>query len=173
MSATTALKNTMLDNWGVTQVSLHTAFSSSGANEVAGGSPAYARVNASFSAASGGSKALSNQPQFNVPATTVRWIGKWIGATFAGMVANGGTEKEFFIDVSSDVVTSYAHSFSNTNTISFYGDTVPGALTEGTVYFVINATTDTFQVSATSGGAAINLTSVPGAACVVSRIIEE
>ena len=75
---TSASKNAMLDNAVPTQVSAHTAYSATGANEVVGGSPAYARVNCTLGAASGGAKALSNQPQFNVPAgTTVRWIGRW------------------------------------------------------------------------------------------------
>lgn len=174
MSLTAAAKNTMLDNWGVSQLSLHTAYSSTGANEVTGGSPAYARQSVTFAAASSGAKATSNQPVFNVPiSTTVRWVGKWISATFAGMEANGGSEKEFFVDISTDIVTCYGHSYANTNTIAFYGDSVPGGLVEGTVYFVRDATTDTFKVAATSGGAAIDLTSVPGAACVVSRIVEE
>jgi hypothetical protein len=174
MSLSAAAKNTMLDNWGVTQFSLHTDYSSSGANEVTGGAPAYARKNVSFSAASSGSKATSTQPVFDVPiSTTVRWLGKWISATFAGMEANGGAEKEFSVDISTDVVTCYAHGYANTNTIAFYGDTTPGGLSEGTVYYVRDATTDTFKVAATSGGVAIDLTAVPGAACVVSKIIEE
>src|SRR5262245_33610845 len=171
MSGTNALKATMLDNWGVTQLSLHTAYSSSGANEVTGGS--YARINATFSATSGGSKALSNQPQFSVPATTVRWIGKWMGATFAGMSPNGGSEKEFFVDISTDIVTCYAHGYTPNQTISMFADTPPGGVTEGAVIYVINPTADTFQVSLSSGGAAINLTSVPGGACVVSKMVEE
>jgi hypothetical protein len=175
MTISTASKNVMLDNSGWTAMSLHTAYSASGANEVTGGSPAYARIAITLSAASGGSKAISNQPAFNVPAgTTVRWVGWWAGATFAGMEPNSGSEKEFWIDVSTDVVTSPAHGYSNGDKIVFYGgSSVPGGLVEGTVYFVVTATSDSFQVAATAGGAAINLTSYPDAGCVVSKIVEE
>lgn len=173
MAGTAALKNTMLDNWGVTQLSLHTAYSTTGANEVAGGSPAYARQNVTYAAASSGSKALTTQPVFNVPASTIPWIGKWTGSTFAGMTANGGQEKEFHVDVSANTVTCYGHAYSNGQTIAFYGDTPPGGLSEGTIYYVVSATTDTFQVSATLGGAAIDITAVPATGCVVSKIVAQ
>lgn len=171
MSLSAATKNAMLDNWGVNALSLHTAYSASGANEVTGGS--YTRETVTFSAANAGAKATSNQPVFDVPATTVRWIGKWATATFAGMTPNGGSEKEFFVDVSADTVTCYAHGYSNGQTIVFFGDTPPAPLVEGTVYYVTNQTADTFTVASTLGGATINLTAAPGAACVVSKIVEE
>jgi hypothetical protein len=174
MSFTAAAKNTMLDNWGVTQLSAHTAYSTTGTNEVTGGSPAYARVNATFAAASGGSKALSNQPQFNVPAgTTVRWIGRWATGVFHGMEPNGGQEKEFWVDPTTDVVTCYAHGYVNGDKVVFYGDTPPAPLVEGTIYYVRDATTDTFKVETAPAAGAVNITAVPGGACVVSKIIEE
>jgi hypothetical protein len=174
MSFTAAAKNTMLDNWGVTQLSAHTAYSTTGANEVTGGSPAYARVNATFAAASSGSKALSNQPTFNIPTgTTVRWIGRWASATFHGMEPNGGTEREFFVDPSTDIITSYGHGYANGDKVAFYADTPPAPLVEGTVYYVRDSTTDTFKVETAPAAGAVNITAVPAAGCVVSRIIEE
>jgi hypothetical protein len=173
----TNARNTMLDAIGTTHLSLHTAYSSSGASEVTGGSPAYARKAISFSAASGGSKANSTTPTFDVPtATTVRFIGMWDAVTagnFKGMVANGGSEFEFYVDVTNDKILKVAHGFSNTQKIVFYNGTAPGGLTEGTVYFVVGATTDDFQVAATSGGAAINLTSQAADSVVCSAIVEE
>jgi hypothetical protein len=41
-----------------------------------------------------------------------------------------------------------------------FAESLPTGLTEGTVYFVVGATTDTFQVSATSGGSAVNITAI-------------
>ncbi len=38
------------------------------------------------------------------------------------------------------------------------GAGLPTGLTEGTVYFVVSSATDTFKLSATSGGSAINIT---------------
>src|SRR5690242_14087501 len=77
---------------GATHASLHSAYSASGANELAGGSPAYARKALTWAAASGRSKATSASAVFDVPAsTTVRWVGFWDASTsgnFLGMVPN-------------------------------------------------------------------------------------
>jgi hypothetical protein len=39
------------------------------------------------------------------------------------------------------------------------GSVLPGGLTAGTVYYIVSASGDSFQLSATSGGSAITLTS--------------
>ena len=64
------------------------------------------------------------------------------------------------IDTSTEIVTSLSHGFSNGDIITYYsnGGTAIGGLTNGNEYYVVNAATDTFKVSLTSGGAAINLT---------------
>jgi hypothetical protein len=55
------------------------------------------------------------------------------------------------------VVSATAHGLVAGNTVRFTTTgALPTGLTAGTVYFVIKATADTFQVSATLGGAAIN-----------------
>lgn len=174
---TAAARNLMLDANGTTHASAHTAYSATGANEVAGGSPAYARKAISYGAASGEAKASSGAVTFDIPTgTTVRWIGRWTAitaGTFLGMEANGGTEQEFSVDLTADTVLEPAHGRAADSKIVFYGDTVPAGLVEATVYFVRNPTTDTYQVGATAGGAAINLTGYPGRKCVVSTIVEE
>ena len=73
-------------------VSAHTAApGETGTNEVTGGSPAYARKAATWSAATSATpsvKALSNSPVIDIPAaTTVAFIGLWSlssGGTFYG-----------------------------------------------------------------------------------------
>lgn len=171
-------KNAMLDAGGITHASLHTAYSASGANELTGGSPAYARKSITFAAAASGSKAASNTPQFDVAAaTTVRFVGMWDAASngnFKGMIALGGSEKEIIsIDLTGDAITVPAHGLANNDKVVFYGGTPPAPLAEGTVYYVVGAATDTIQVAATQGGAAINLTALPDGQCVVSKIFEE
>jgi hypothetical protein len=173
MSLTIAAKNTMLNALTVDTASLHTAFPGlTGANEVTGGSPAYARKAVTFASAAGGSRALSAAVTFDVPATTVRWFGFWVSGTYVGYAANGGTQLLFQIDVTNNLVRSTAHGQANGTKISFFNSTVPTPLTEGTVYFIVNATTDTFQVSATSGGTAITLTGA-GSGCALSTIVED
>lgn len=165
---------------GATHGSLHTAYSSTGANEVTGGSPAYTREAATWAAASSRSKATSASMVFDVPAgTTVRWVGFWDAVTtgnFLGMVPNGGGTPESFVvpDISNDTFEAPGHGFSNTNTVVVWtvpGVALPTGVSEGTVYYVTGATTDDFTLSLTSGGATINITAVGSG--FVQRIVEE
>jgi len=173
MSLTTAAKNTMLNALTIDTASLHTAFPGlTGANEVSGGAPAYARKAVSFAAAAGGSRSLSAAVTFDVPATTVRWFGFWSSGTYVGYAANGGQQLLFQVDVTNNLVRSTAHGLANGTKVVFFNSTVPTPLVEGTVYFVVNATTDTFQVSATLGGPAIVLTGA-GSGDALSTIIED
>lgn len=163
----------MLDAVTIDSMSLHSGFpGATGANELTGGG--YARQTTDFNAASGAVRTLSAAETFTVGAGhTVRWVGLWLATTFRGYSPNGGSPQEFAVNISTDVVTCVGHGFSDTNTIVFYGGTVPSPLVEGTVYYARDATSDTFKVAATSGGAAIDLTGTGAADCVVSRIFED
>ena len=62
-------------------------------------------------------------------------------------------------DAATDVITKTAHGFSNNDDIVFTSLTGGAGLTATTVtYWVINATANTFQVSTTRGGTAVNIT---------------
>jgi hypothetical protein len=84
------MRHVMLDAavTDATWLSLHTADpGTDGSNEVTGGTPAYARKQGSFDAASGGERDLTSDLTFDVPATTVAWVGLWTavsGGTFRG-----------------------------------------------------------------------------------------
>jgi len=103
--------NNMLDNTNIALMSLHTADpSTNGANEVSGGS--YARQSVTFSAASGGSKAVSNTPAFDVPGgSTVTHVGFWDsgGTTF---LASYDVTDETFGNDGTYTVTSGSISLS-------------------------------------------------------------
>ncbi|MEY3394711.1 MAG: toxins and related Ca2+-binding domain, partial [Verrucomicrobiota bacterium] len=71
-------------------------------------------------------------------------------------------------DATSDFITLTGNTLVDGNKVVFGGTTVPTGLTAGTVYFVRDTTGNTFKVSATSGGAAINLTGT-GTAVTVTR----
>lgn len=75
--------NVMLDGLTgvVTYVSLHTTEpNASGSNEVAGGS--YARQTVTWGTATAGSVSASDEPVFDVPAsTTVAYLGLWSAST--------------------------------------------------------------------------------------------
>lgn len=175
MTIPTTTKNAMLDGQTINTASLHSAFpGTTGANEISGGTPAYARKAITVAAASGGQRLLSSGVTFDVPASTVRWIGYWNSSTFAFCAPNGGaTPKNFISIASSDLVYAPSHGYSDTQKIVFFNGTPPTGLTEGTTYFVRDATTDTFKVAATSGGTAIDLTGAASFGCVVCAITED
>jgi hypothetical protein len=56
-----------------------------------------------------------------------------------------------------DLVTKTAHGLSNDDLVSFASIVTTTGMVINTTYYVINATADTFQVSLTLGGAAIDL----------------
>ncbi|GAA4059852.1 phage tail fiber protein [Actinomadura miaoliensis] len=93
MPLTNAAKNLMLDELGSVAVfaSLHTADpGTTGAAEVSGGSPAYARKAITWNAAAGGNLDSSNAPVFDVPGgTTVTHFGLWSAAS-GGTFYSGG-----------------------------------------------------------------------------------
>jgi hypothetical protein len=78
-------KHAALDGLAAVAVfaAVHTATpDASGSNETSGGSPAYARKAVTWAASSGGAKAISNTPVFDIPAgVTVAYIGLWSAAT--------------------------------------------------------------------------------------------
>ena len=172
---TTSAKNTMLNALSFATASLHTDFpGQTGANEVTGGTPAYARKAITVGAASGEQRTLSAGVTFDVPATTVRWLGFWDATpSFLGYVPNGGSPREFVVDTTANLIRSPGHALSNGQKIVFYNGTVPAPIVQAVIYFIISATTDTFQVSATSGGAAITFTGAGTSACLVSPITED
>jgi hypothetical protein len=170
-----ATKNNMLDGQPIDTMSLHSGFpGSTGANEISGGAPAYARKSATVAAASGGSRSLSSAINFDVPASTIKWLGFYNGATYVECAPNGGkTPKNFMAIPSTDVVYSTGHGYTDGTKITFYNGTPPGGLTEGVTYFTRDGTTDSFKVAATLGGAAIDLTSASSFGCVVCEIVED
>lgn len=65
----------------------------------------------------------------------------------------------FTVEFGTDTVTAYNHTFSNGDTVelSNSGGALPNGYSTDTTYYVVNATTDTLQLSATSGGDAIDI----------------
>lgn len=165
----------------IAYASLHSAYSATGASELTGGSPAYARQAVTWSAASGSSKASASVAgAFNVPAgSTVAFVGLWsavTAGTFAGMGGNdAGTQYAFTATSASPAVfTAPGSSYANGNTVVLFpgaGGTLPTGFTAGTVYYVVSASGATFQLSATSGGTAINSSST-GSGIVAALTLE-
>ena len=175
---TDAVANAMLDNQfpsgaGNTLLSAHSAYSATGASLLG------SKTSANFAAAASRTKSLAASTNISLTAgNTVRWVGVWdsTGVTFKGMQPNGGSEKTFQVDVTNNRIYCEGHGYAANQTIVFTGGTAPTGLTEGTVYYAVGVTAgdpDYFQVSATSGGAAIDITGQAAAGCKVSKIVEE
>ena len=171
----------MLDQWGTnhgTYMSLHSAYSASGSNELTGGS--YARIAITWSSASGSSKALSGTPYtFNTPASsTAAFIGFWDASSsgnFSGMFPNGGaTVYTFAAPTSTSILLAPGSSYSAAQTVVVFptaGSVLPSGLTAGTIYYVKSPSSDSFSLSATSGGSAISL-SADGSGIIQAITVE-
>lgn len=156
-------------------LSTHSAYSASGANLLG------AKTAGAWAAASSRAKAITAAIDIAVAGgNTVKWIGAWggtAGDTFRGMFPNASTgDKSFQVDLTNNRIYCEGHGWSADQKIVFHGDTAPTGLTAGTTYYVKSVTPgdpDYFDVAATAGGAAIDLTGQAGAGCWVSDIVEE
>jgi hypothetical protein len=177
---------------GVKFVGIHTLTdpgtgATANAGEATGGSPAYARLAATWGAAGSLVKSNTNTFTFDVPAGTYGFFTLWNTATlnsgtqYLGYIPFGGASaiKGFFsVDttLTNDQFLSPGHGMSNADRVMLFntfGDALPTGVSEGTIYFVVNAATDTFKVSTTSGGAAVDLTAVGGGEGYFQRVIPE
>lgn len=182
MPFNTVAKNVMLDALDetasqITHIAIFTlADPGTGTNanavEATGGTPAYARVAVTWGAAAAELKTNTNGLTFDLPAGTYGFYGFFNASSgnsgnYRGYAPFGGAVKGFgAVDaagVTSNTITSAAHGLVNDNRVMLFNvlaESLPAGLTEGTIYFVVGATTDTFQVSLTLGGAAENITGV-------------
>ena len=143
--------NKVLDNllYGAV-LSLHQGVpGNTGANEVSGGS--YARQASNWAAAASRSKATNADVQFQslpeiLPTNPANFVGIWKGP------------EVFFTAATTDTFTSYGHGYSDDDQVRVYGGALPTGLSVNTTYYIINSTSNTFQVSTSQGGSAVNIT---------------
>jgi hypothetical protein len=163
-----------LDAIEFTDASLHTAWpGATGSNEVSGGN--YARQAVVIGASSGASRSLVGTATFAIPGgVTVKWIGLWDSTQFRCAMPNGGaTPKNFMALPSNDRVYSSGHGWIDGQAVTFFNGTPPAPLVEGTTYYVLDANSESFKVSASAEGSAIGLTAAPSFGCVVAAITED
>lgn len=194
MPFNTAAKNAMLDalDESATQIT-HVAVwqltdpgtgTNATGSEATGGSPAYARQAVTWGAAASELKANTNAITFDLPAGTYAFLCYFNAATgntgnYRGFAPINGTIRGFFaVDttLTNDQFLSPAHGLANGDRVMLFntfGGALPTGVAEGTVYFVVNATTDAFKVSATSGGAAVDLTAVGAGEGYFEKIVPE
>ena len=155
---------------GITHISVHeTIPDATGSAEVAGGS--YTRQAVAWNVA-GGVIANTAQLTHAIPAgSDAAFYGGWnagSGGTFYGGIPRTGPGQSLSgfgsVDaagVTANAIQSAAHGLANDMTVALsnvLAESLPAGLSEGVVYFVVGATTDTFQVALTLAGAAVNIT---------------
>ena len=157
---TTTAKNTMLDALTLSHLTGFDGYPGlTGANEMAG----ITRVTVTMAAAASGQRASSDTPTLVIPSgLTLLWLG------LADALAAGNIEHvvpkgsngivPYTVDDTANTIESPGHPFTDDEQVVFYGAAAPGGLVEGTPVYVVNAAADSFQVSLTEGGAAIDLT---------------
>ena len=170
MPLSTLSADNLLNYWGTSYgkyASLHSAYSSTGAHELSGGSPAYARLAVTWGSAASNSMSLTGTPySFNVPASsTVEFIGFWdslSGGNFEAMFpAGNATAYAFSAPSATSTLLAPGSAYAATQPVVVFvtgGATLPAGLTAGTIYYIVSPSSDSFQLSATSGGSAITLT---------------
>jgi hypothetical protein len=132
--------------------------------EVTGGS--YARQAITFGSASSG--ASSNSVAVTFPAATASWgavvaFAIFDASTTGNMLFWGellGPRKVFTVVPGTDVFTSASHGLADGTAVEVEVEngTLPSPLADNTVYYIINTATNTFKLSATAGGSAIDIT---------------
>lgn len=186
--------NTMLDALDesatqITHVGVHTLTdpgtgTNANSGEATGGSPAYARQAVTWGAAASRLKQNTNTLTFDVPAGTYGFFSLFNASTgntnnYKGYLPFGGSVRGFFsVDttLTNDQLLSVSHGLVDTDRVMLFNpfsDTLPTGLTEGTIYFVVNSATNTFKVSTTSGGAAVDITAVGGGEGFFQKVVPE
>lgn len=189
-------KNVALDaldesNTQITHVGIHTltdpgTATNANSGEATGGSPAYARLPVTWGAAASGQKSNTGALTFDVPSGTYGFYTLWNASTgnssnFRGYIPFGGASalKGFFsVDttLTNDQLFSAAHGMSDGDRVmlfNVFSETLPTGVSEGTIYFVVSSATNTFKVSATQGGAAVDITAIGGGEGFWQRVIPE
>ena len=145
------------------------ALTDMGVTEVTGG--AYARQAVTWGAMSAGAATNSGALAVPIPAgVTPQAIGIYDALTVGNLlgwfpIGSTGQYQDGVatVDNTTDIFLSKAHGLTTDDRVYFSavaGEAVPTGLSLTTLYFVLAAglTTDAFQVSTTSGGAALNMT---------------
>lgn len=156
--------------------------------EATGGSPAYARQAVTWGAAATGQKSNTGSLTFDVPAGTYGFFTLWNASTgntnnYRGHIPFGGASAiKGFASVdttlTSDQFLSVAHGLSDGDRIQLRGvfaETLPTGtgLSAGSLLYIVNSATNTFKVSTTLGGAAIDITAVGGGEIYWQRVVPE
>lgn len=187
-------KNVMLDSLDesltqITHIGAHTLTdpgtgTTANAGEATGGS--YVRQGVTWGAAASGLKANTGALVIPVDVGTYGFLTFFNAVTgnttnYRGYSPMGGASalKGFFsVDTSlaNDTLFSVSHGMADTDRVmlfNVFSETLPTGTTEGTIYYVVSSATNSFKVSLTSGGAAVDITAVGGGEGFWQRVVPE
>jgi hypothetical protein len=126
--------------------------------EVAGGSYARQTLTSGFPAASGTSGSVSNSSNITFPTASANW-----GTVTNIYLMDANNQKSFAntdINTGTDVITITTHGFTTADQVSISrsggSGTFPTGITEGAVYFVRNASSNTVTLHPTAADATGN-----------------
>lgn len=150
--------------------SVKPALDGTGGTELTNGTaPGYARVAMTFAAFVAG--VADNSIVLNLPANSSgsNWPEIVAWGVFDALTAGNLMNTDFFIApntltpftavAATDILTAFGQTLANGDKVVLKAVAgLPAGLTADTIYFVISVSGQTFQLSLTSGGAAINFT---------------
>lgn len=112
------------------------------------------------------------------PASPADWLAALAWGVFDALTTGNmlywdyllGPRIAFVADATADTLTAASHGLVNGNRVQMQntGGVLPTGLAVLTTYFVVGATTNTLQLSATSGGSAIDITAIGNGLNVVA-----
>jgi len=143
----------------------------------------YARVQLTTSnfGSTASSGSIANTAVINFPQASGSWgsiigIGVYDASTSGNNVRKGyltsGSYFTFSALASTDVFTAPGHDLVLNDIVvvlDLSGSALPTGVTQGTSYYIINVSGDTFQLSTSQGGSAVNIT-VNGAGRIVQIV---
>jgi hypothetical protein len=153
--------------------------------EATGGSPAYARQAVTWGAAAAAIKQNTGALTIDLPAGSYGFLLYFNASTgntgnYRGYSPINGSTVRGFASVdttlTNDQFLSPGHGLVNNDRVQLFNvlaTTLATGLTEGTLYHVVNATSDSFKVSTTSGGAAVDVTGLGGGELYFEKVIPE
>lgn len=175
----------------ISHVGIHTLTDPGSATNALAGEPSggtYARQAVAWSTAASGLQSNSGALTCPVDAGTFGFITFWNASTgntsnYKGYAPMGGASalKGFFstdLVLANDTLISAAHGMADGDRVMLYNvfaETLPTGtgLTEGSVLYVVSSGTNSFKVSLTSGGAAIDITALGGGEGYWQRVVPE
>lgn len=153
--------------------------------EATGGS--YARQAVVWAAAASAQKTGSSGTlTFDVPAGTYGFFGLYNASTgntsnYRGFIPFGGASAlKGFASVDTtlgnDQLLSVGHGMSDADRVILspvFAESIPTGLTEGAVYYVVGSATNSFKVSTSLAGSAVDITAVGGGEVYWQRVVPE